>query len=167
MTVQMRQMIDHGGGRITAENVDVEVNPADVLTACSAKRIDKIDGDFSTSSITWVDIPGSDLVFDTESMSCFCICLSCYGHAGAGASDEIYVDLELDGVRLGGANGMAINGSSNNHFLGISYLSDGVMPGTHTIKVVCRVNSGTGTVLASSSGTQFTISVRPAAKELT
>jgi hypothetical protein len=71
------------------------------------------------------------------------------------------VDVEIDGTRAGQTYGLVLNGSATNinSPLSGSYVTDALIAGSHTFKLMFRVDGGSSTVYASTTITPVVFEV--------
>lgn len=114
-------------------------------------------GDFSTSSTTFVVINSAlDITLSTGARRC----LVAWTLTVVPGTGQAQVDVEIDGSRAGGGYGLAHTGGNGiNQNLSGSYLTDALSAGSHTFKLMVRVDGGSATFRADSSGSPAIFSV--------
>ncbi len=113
------------------------------------------NANYTTTSGTFVDIDSTNLKI-TLTISGSTVLLAFVGtfvHSG----NNIFLDIDVDGARVGSAGGSGLAGASfstpgNQTTIPLIILVTGLAPGAHTFKVQWAVSAGTGT-LFSGSGT--------------
>lgn len=114
-------------------------------------------GDKTVTGTTFADIDaGLNITLTTGARRCLCV-VSAYGkHTGGG----LQLDISIDGSRVGGTFGVTgIYALSNNGNLSFSFVTDVLSAASHTFKPQVRVDTGSGTLYASSSVCPFIFSV--------
>ncbi|XWX02918.1 hypothetical protein VZO05_10425 [Aggregatilineales bacterium SYSU G02658] len=107
--------------------------------------------DYTTASTTFVDVDATRLAF-TLNTSGSAVLIGFYGTFSAASSADTlcYLDVALDGVRVGGDDGLALiarkngSGTSLQHgTLSFTALVPTLSAGEHTFKLQWRVSGGT------------------------
>jgi hypothetical protein len=107
--------------------------------------------DYTTASLTFVDVDSTNLTL-TINTNGGDILIGFNGtvkNSDTSNLSRVYVDVEVDGVRIGGDDGLALGEDSsalNTSPLVVNYLHVGVPPGTHVFKLQWKVGAGTGTM---------------------
>jgi hypothetical protein len=143
------------GEALTASDLNTHVR--DNLNALksppTASYILNESADYTTTSTTFVNVDGTHLSLALTTtggdvLVCFVALVQ------SGASQAVYLDLLLDGVRVGGNDGIV--GFYNGYMaLPLVYLLTGVSAGAHTIKLQWKVSGGTGTMYAGAGTASF------------
>ena len=119
--------------------------------------------DYTTTSTSFVDVDGGgtelELTIETAGGD---VLIGFVGAIGMGTNKDIYLDIDVDGARLGGSDGIAQahdrvgTGSGTGIFpIGLCVLVENLTPGSHTFKLQWRVSAGTGTLYAVNSYGRF------------
>lgn len=123
-----------------------------------ASRVTRTAGDVSTTSLTFVDLTGASITLTTGAHRCK---VEFTASVFVSGSVNIYLDLEIDGSRIGGDQGVIslhpgalLEGNGS-----FTYLTDVLSAGSHTFKIKVRVNAGTGTVQAHTTTTPYFFTV--------
>ena len=115
---------------------------------------------YSTTSTSWTDVDGTNLSFTiTTEGGDVIIGFSGTGQAGAGGQTTAYFDVDIDGTRMGGDDGLIFesgNSATNEemyHNLSFVLLKEGLSAGSHTFKLQWKVSGGTWYLLGNTSAT--------------
>lgn len=129
----------------------------------AADRVILSSGNYTGMTGSFADLTGATLTITTLARRVL------VGVVGAGqcgtASDAFALDIDIDGARQGGTNGlMGIreDGASHRQNLSFTYLTAALSAGSHTFKVQGKriVGSGTITIFMDSSDAVFTFWVQ-------
>ena len=109
-------------------------------------------GDLTTTSTTFVDVDGTNLVITLTTGARRCR-ITCIANVKNSAANNTQLDVDLDGGRLGQDYGLSLGGGGANFNFPISFSIDTAVlsAGSHTFKLQWRVDGGTGTIYASTS----------------
>lgn len=149
-----------GAGAGTAASKDDHVHPAAAGGGLLQAFVVKLtSGDLTTVSTTFVDATGLTVTLTTGAHRCLVIFAgTVFLNTNA---QNIAVDLNIDGSRVGGTYGLVHNYQNGagalNVNAGFSFLTDVLSAASHTIKLQFRVDSGTG-----GTGKIYASSVDPA-----
>lgn len=113
-------------------------------------------GDLGTSSTTFVDATGLTVTLTTAAVRCLVLLNATIKNS---STQQTCVDIAIDGTRVGGDFGMVFSGGTNNSPATISFLTDVLTAGSHTIKAQWRVDGGTGTLYAATTTAPATLQV--------
>ena len=111
--------------------------------------------DYSTSSTTFVDVDGTNLAL-TINTNGGDVLVHFHGMIGkAAASHYWYFDVEVDGTRIGGDDGIIGQLESTNSRDPVSFtrLITGLAAGSHTFKLQWKVNANSITLYAGAGTT--------------
>lgn len=115
-------------------------------------------GTYSTTSATFVDVDSTNtnLTINTGARR---VLISFMGECYVSASSSIYFDVELDGVRLGGSNGLCYkNPGTGESPYNWQFTTDPLSAGSHTFKLQWRVSDGqTGYIYLGNNIAQFAV----------
>lgn len=117
-----------------------------------AATVRRTAGDLATSSTSFVDATSLTITLTTAAHRCLVIFS---GMAQKSTWTNVFVDIDVDGTRVGGSNGLTgatiNNASAYDQNLSFSFLTDVLSAASHTIKVQWRVNGGSATLFASAT----------------
>jgi len=107
-------------------------------------------GNITTTGTSFADIAsGLNITLTTGARRCLVGLIAWGNNNTASATDS--TDVEIDGTRIGGTFGL-MSGKNTDHFsLAFTFLTDVLTAGSHTFKPQWKVDSGTGTLFASST----------------
>jgi len=103
--------------------------------------------DYATTSTTFVDVDTTNLSFSINTAGGD-VLIVFFGRVNS-STGNVYFDVSVDGVRIGGDDGLT-SGPSGHHPIALMALKQGLSPGTHTFKLQWRVSAGTGTLYAGA-----------------
>jgi hypothetical protein len=103
--------------------------------------------DYSTTSTSWVDVDSTNLSFTLTTNGGD---LMVHIHLPVTGTGIAFFDLDLDGSRVGGDDGIARNAAGGISIVSFTRLISGLAAGTHTVKLQWRMASGTGTIYAGA-----------------
>jgi hypothetical protein len=118
-------------------------------------------GNQTTASAVFVDVTNASQTIVTGARRCL-VTASIF-NSNNGQYNANYFDIEIDGARVGGADGIA--GLTEPSALGglsqttIAFTTDVLAAGSHTFKLKVRVSGGTGTI-AQAAGQQLNWAVQ-------
>jgi hypothetical protein len=125
---------------------------ADALAHASYKRT---AGTYTTSSTSFVDVDGTNLAL-TIVTKARRVLITVVGVAynDNGVAQNVSFDIDLDGARLGGTNGMTLVESINSgqRLVNISYVTDVLTAASHTFKLQWATTAGTAYLVGTSAG---------------
>lgn len=149
--------LDSGGAPLTTLSLTPKSYvDAQVLAAFSGmgfSKITKTNGDFATTSTSFVDVTGLTATITTAARRAQ---ISFIGNVtnDTGGDAHTCVTLLIDGVNQGGTDGLVINHPDTGRRQNASFTlpSDVLTAGSHTFKIQLKVRTGgTGTLLASTT----------------
>jgi hypothetical protein len=125
-------------------------------THLESDRVQRTAGNLTTTSTTFVDATGMSITKTTGARRVLLTMSSTWNAAG---SDGVSVDFTVDGTRVGQDNGlMQYNGTTPAN-VAMSYLTDVLSAGSHTIKVQWKsVSGGSATLFAVTTVTPLVFS---------
>lgn len=109
-------------------------------------------GNYTISTATFTDIDGTNLSFTiTTGARRVKMCFVGAVNNGATANQQIYLDVVVDGTRVGGATGLVAFRNANDTTVrryngSFTYLTDVLTAGSHTFKFQWAAASGTATI---------------------
>jgi hypothetical protein len=104
--------------------------------------------DYTTTSTSFVNVDNTNLAL-TINTSGGDVLIGFFGYISNGGG-TIYLDVELDGVRIAGDDGLLRGAAAATQHYAFVLLKSGVSVGTHTFKLQWKVNSGTATLFAGA-----------------
>lgn len=111
--------------------------------------------DYTTSSTSFVAVDSTKLALMHVNFG-EGVTVNFHG-SGRNAQAQVYFDLEVDGLRLGGSTGIVRHGASQVTPISFTRLLSTLPPGLHAFKLMWRVNSVVGTLKAVTDSGQFSI----------
>lgn len=123
-----------------------------VLFVPATGKVTLTSGSITTSSTSFVDATGLTLTLTTGANRCL-VGVSLFGQNSVLGDGGPYLDLAIDGTRVGGTNGLTgADGPGNGfNFNGsFTHMTNVLSAASHTIKVQWRVTAGVGTIVASA-----------------
>jgi hypothetical protein len=121
-------------------------------------------GNYTTTSGTFVDVDATNLALTITTLARRVrISLVASGLINT-VNAFLYVDVDLDGARLGGDNGIIIQredsaATSRYRNMSFSWITDVLTAASHTFKLQWKVSAGTGTLVGSSADSVLQFSV--------
>ena len=116
-----------------------------------ATDVATITTDITTTNTSFEDATGLSVTLTTAGDTVLAIFTGTIG--GDVSTTQVFLDFHDGSVRLGGTEGLIQwnRGTNANEVNGsFSYVITGLTPGSNTIKVQWRINSGTGTIHATN-----------------
>lgn len=111
-------------------------------------RVKRTAGDLTTTSTTFVDATSLTTTLTTGATRCL-VTFSAMGNCTA--TGTLSVDVAVDGTLQGGTYGLVGAGSGGGqHNFSFTFWTDVLSAASHTIKLQWKVDTGTGTLYASS-----------------
>lgn len=141
------------GDSITASiwNTDLVDNVIALKNPPSASYVANEAANWTTTSTSFVDVDATDLSLSITTTGGD-VMIGFHGNV-SGANISVYLDVAMDGTRLGtddGFIGVFVTTTVTNGTVGFVRLVTGVSAGAHTFKLQWRVSSGTGTLYAGA-----------------
>lgn len=145
----MGNKLQHGH----ADTDDGGTLSASVIPPLAAQgRVVRTAGDVSTTSTSFVDLTDASITLTTTARPVLIgLTGSCQNSI---QGQNVMFDLDIDGTRQGGTNGLAnlqADAANAQMTIGLTYLTASLSAGSHTFKIQWRISSGTGTIQASST----------------
>lgn len=140
----------------------VEVGPLAAASGgagtLAAAAYTRTAGDYTTTSTSFVDVDATNLALAiTTGASRVLVGLvaDCENSTNLAS---VYLDVDVDGTRLGGTNGIHrqvhTNGTIPNN-ASFTWMTEALTAASHTFKLQWKVGSGTGKLYGSSASTQL------------
>jgi hypothetical protein len=131
-----------------------------VPTSASYSRTAGDYGSLTSASFADVDSTNLSLTITTGARRVM-IAVAARGSMDA-VNRALYLDVDLDGSRLGGTDGVVVNqaytaGAILN--MSFTYITDALSAASHTFKLQYKVSTGTGTLMGNSSNTPLRFAV--------
>jgi hypothetical protein len=104
--------------------------------------------DYTTTSTSWVNVDNTNLAFTLTTNGGDVLVHVHLPVVGSGGI--VYLDLEVDGTRLAGDDGLARAAAGGVAIVSFTRLITGLAAGSHTIKLQWKVGAGTGTIYAGA-----------------
>lgn len=128
----------------------------------SDKKV-RTSGDVSFTSTTFAVIDtGLNITLTTGARRCLVAWTLVAKNGAVAPAAQQQVDVELDGTRVGQAFGLVFQGggaSNENSNLAGSFVTDVLSAGSHTFKLMFRVDGNTSTIYASTTRSPIVFSV--------
>lgn len=115
-------------------------------------RVEKSDGDFATTSSTFVDITGLVATVTTGARRARVDVL--FVVTTSAAADKSF-DLLVDGVSVAGSGGLCKVGGADAATVSFSFVTAALTKGDHVFKVQAKTSAGTLTVAANDTFKAF------------
>lgn len=130
------------------DNLDALKNPP------SDSYLANESANYTTTSTSFVDVDATNLVFTLDTGGGD---VQVAFNGVVGGNGTVYFDVEVDGVRFAGDDGITrtINGST--HALSFIILVEGLAAGSHTFKLQWKVSASTGTLYAGAGTANFDV----------
>jgi len=112
--------------------------------------------DYTSNYTTWQNVDATNLALTIDT-SGGAVLVHFHGAVSLGAScDRVYFDLEVDGVREGGDDGITMLGVANSkQNVSFTRRIAGLSAASHTFKLKWKVNAGTVTMYAGAGTANF------------
>lgn len=124
-----------------------------VTTAGASARANLSSGDITTASTSLVDLTGVTVTMTTGSNPVHCGFAAQF--ANSSASEDVVLNLAVDGVLQMGTAGLRNRGNASagvvSGVAGFTWMTSALTSGSHTIKVQWSVSAGTGTLYANTA----------------
>jgi hypothetical protein len=109
-----------------------------------------VSGDLTITNTVFADVDASLNLSVATGARKVLVIITCAGVITT--AQDLCLDVAVDGVRLGGTDGLEGAGSTNRDTAWtIAHITDVLTPGVHTFKPQVRVTGGTGTLYASGT----------------
>lgn len=130
------------------DNLDALKNPP------SASYLADESANYTTTSTSFVDVDATDFSFTLDTGGGDVLVTF---NGVVGGSGTVFFDVEVDGVRFAGDDGITrtINGST--HALSFVILVEGLAAGSHTFRLQWKVSASTGTLYAGAGTSNFDV----------
>lgn len=119
----------------------------------ASDRAKRTAGDLTTTSTTFVDATSMSVTITTGAHRCM-IAVAAVAELSSASPDDICLDIDVDGSRLGGTFGSVdkqVFTANRRENLSFTTSTDVLSAGSHTFKLQWRVSAGTGTLYAGSN----------------
>jgi hypothetical protein len=117
-----------------------------------ATTVKKTDGAFTTTSTTFVDVTGLSITITTAAVRCFVIFSATMNNSGS--NTVAAVDLDIDGTRVGGDNGIfwqQMQSANDRVPVSFFYMTDVLSAASHTFKIQARASANTTAIQAATT----------------
>jgi hypothetical protein len=143
------------GDLLTAVDMNTYVsdNTAALKNPPTASYVTDESSNFQTTSNSFVDVNAVFNLTLTTSGGDLLICFS--GTILTGASVVVALDVELDGTRIGGNDGIIANGINSNAPWSFVRLKTGVSAASHTLKLQWKTSGSTATMYAGAGSSNY------------
>lgn len=127
--------------------------PASYLPSLAFSGVRDTGGDLTLTSTTFASLDASRFTLTITTLARRVRINLSAMVAGTALGVFTYVDVTIDGTRIGGTNGLSGTGTYSNGYnnVGFSFLTDVLSAGSHTFILKYRVSSNSGIFYASSS----------------
>lgn len=129
-----------------------------VATGLAVDQVIKTDGDFTTTSTTFVDVTGLSITATTGARRCLVFLnLQAANNVGAPSVSSNRIDVVVNGTSLTGGAGVNVFASNGNNFVTRSavVLTAVLSAGSNTIKLQAKTSTATLTIKATSGDPAF------------
>lgn len=111
--------------------------------------------DYTTTSTSFVDVDATNLAL-TITTTGGDVMVHFYGNFDGVAPNAVFVDVDLDGTRIGGDDGL-IKYENPSYVVPVSFtrLITGLAAGSHTLKLQWKVSAGTTTLYAGAGTSTY------------
>lgn len=125
------------------------------LGAPDSDRVVLTSADYTGTAGSFADVTGATLTITTAARRCL-VGVTCTAQAATNG-DGLHLDIEIDGVRQGGTNGLTghrFPSSSSRADLSFVYMTDVLSAGSHTFDLQSFRSPGSGTITIFASSSQ-------------
>lgn len=113
-------------------------------------------GDLTTTSTSFVDVTDLTVTLTTAAVRCMVMASGTFKNS---ASGNTAIDIDIDGTRMGETLGLVFTNQNVNKPFSFTVMTDVLTAASHTIKLVWKVQSGTGTIYANSATSPVKLTV--------
>src|SRR6266568_292591 len=116
-------------------------------------------GDYTTTSTSFVNVDNTNLAI-TATISSGTVIIAVTATAFNAAGNSMYFDLEIDGVREGGTDGLIKVIMTNPTNVSFTWVKTGLSVGSHTFKLQWKVTASAGHLQSNSADCRLGFSVK-------